>query len=103
MSNWLARSQKRRRELAAGADADLVQTNRKRCRVAFGLIGLAVLLGLLSDKIRAPHWLEDVFVIAAAASAAVGILLAKWAQAEHNFLTKAEPEGPPEIFRNRPD
>src|SRR5690242_1644984 len=42
MSNWFARWQKRRRELAEGADADFPEANRQRSRFAFGLIGLAI-------------------------------------------------------------
>lgn len=103
MSVWIARWQKRRRELAEGADADLMQANRQRSRLAFGLIGLAAILGLLSDKAYLPGMLEKALVIACVISGVVGIVLAKYAQAEHSVLTKPEPEGPPEIFRNRPD
>lgn len=103
MSGWFARWQKRQFELGQGADADLVQANRQRWRIASGLIGLAVLLVLLCDKVQLPAILEKTLAITGGISAAVGIVLAKRAQAEYRFLTKPEPEGPPEIFRNRPD
>jgi heme A synthase len=102
MSGWFARWQERRRELAEGADADLMKVNRQRSRVAFGLMGLALLLGLMSAKVRVPVVLEKALGIASGICGVVGVVLAKWAQAEHNFLTKPEPESLPEIFRNRP-
>jgi hypothetical protein len=102
MPGWRARWQKRRRELAEGADADLMQLNRRRFRVAFGMIGIALVLGLLSAKARMPAMVEGLR-IAAGISGVVGVVLAKWAQAEHDFLTKPEPECPPEIFKNSQD
>lgn len=66
-------------------------------------MGLAVILALLCDKVHLPAILEKALAITCGISAAVGIVLAKRAQAEYRFLTKPEPEGPPEIFRNRPD
>ena len=58
MPGWVERWQKRRRELAEGADADLIQSNRRRFRVAFGLIGLAFVLGLIDAKFHFPAMLE---------------------------------------------
>ena len=98
MAGWLERWQERQIELAEGADADLVQANRRKVRIAFGLIGLAVLLVLTSAKIQLPHKLDLVFRIIAIIFFAVGGVLAKWA-AERSFLTEPEPEGPAEIFR----
>ena len=79
-----------------------MQLNRRRFRVAFGLIGIALVLGLLSAKVRVPAMAESLR-IAAGISGVVGVVLARWALAEHNFLTKPEPESPPEIFKNSPD
>jgi hypothetical protein len=100
MAGWVEGWQRRRLELAEGADADLMQSNRRRYRVAFGLIGLAFVLGLIDAKFRLPHILEIAFRVGAGVSGLVGIALAKWAQHEHAFLTEPDPERPPEIFRN---
>jgi hypothetical protein len=103
MHGWFERWQKRRRELAEGTDADLMQSNRRRFRVAFGLIGLAFVMGLIDAKVRLPATLEIVFRVGAGISGVVGIVLAKWAQQEHTFLTRPDLEGPPEIFKNSSD
>lgn len=97
MAGWFARWQERQRQLDEGADADLMQANRWRYRIAFGLIGVSVVLSLLNTKLRLPQMLITAFRIAAAISVLVGIVMAKWAQAEHAFLTRPEPERPPEI------
>jgi len=99
MPGWVGRWQKRRRELAEGADADLMQSNRRRFIAAFGLIGFAFVMGLIDAEFRLPATLEIVFRVAAGISGVVGIVLAKWAQQEHAFLTRPDPEGPPEIFK----
>jgi hypothetical protein len=103
MTGWVERWQKRRRDLAEGADADLMQSNRRRFRVAFSLIGFAFVTGLIDAKFRLPTTLEILFRVGAGISGVVGIVLAKWAQQEHAFLTRPDTEGPPEIFKNRSD
>lgn len=102
MAGWFQRVAKRRYELAQGTDADLMKSNRRRFKVAFGLIGLAFVLGLSCSKLHLPAKLRTVFGVAAAVSGIIGFVLAKWAQHEHDFLTDPDPEGPPEIFRNKP-
>jgi len=103
MPGWVERWQKRRLEIAEGADADLMQSNRRRFRVAFGLIGLAFVMGLLDAKFLLPATLGIIFRVGAGISVVVGIVLAKWAQHEHTFITRPDLEGPPEIFKNRSD
>lgn len=100
MSGWVERWQKRRLEIAAGADEDLMRSNRRRYKVAFGLIGLAFVLGLIDAKFRLPRALEIALRVGIGVSGLVGIVLAKWAQHEHAFLTEPDPERPPEIFRD---
>jgi hypothetical protein len=99
MSGWLERWQTRQRELAEGADADLQQANRRRFRVAFGLIGLAFVLGLLDARLHLPYDVHIVLRCAATVSGLVGLGMAKWAQHEHAFLSNPEPEHPPTIFK----
>ena len=103
MPGWAERWQKRRRELAEGADADLMQSNRRRFRVGFGLIGLAFVLALMGAKISFPATVEITLRVGAGISGVIGIVLAKWAQQEHTFVSRPDPESPPEIFRNKPD
>jgi hypothetical protein len=103
MTGWFQRLEKRRHELAQGADADLMQSNRRRFKLAFGLIGLAFALGLICSKLHLPATLKVVLVIAGGVAGITGLVLAKWAQHEHDFLTDPDPEGPPEIFRNKSD
>jgi len=102
MAGWFERWQKRRFELAQGADADLVGANRRRSRIAFSMIGIAVLLVVTSTNIHLPRKLDLALRILAIISLLVGVVLAKWASAGRAFLTEPEPEGPPEIFRDRP-
>jgi hypothetical protein len=101
MAGWVERWQRRRLELAEGADADLMRSNRRRYKVAFSLIGLAFVLGLIDAKFSLPHALEIALRVGIGVSGLLGIVLAKWALHEHDFLTEPDPERPPEIFRNK--
>lgn len=103
MAGWLARWEKRRQELAEGVDADLMQANRRKFRVAYSLFGAALAVFLLREKIDLPSILEKGLAVGGAASGCAGLVLMRWAQAERNFLTKPDPEGPPEIFRSKPE
>jgi|ERR1700691_2646490 hypothetical protein len=99
MSRWLERWWNRQHELAEGADAELVQANRQRVRVAFGLIGLALVVGLLDARLNLPHVVHIALRSPAAVSGLVGIVMAKWAQHEDVFLSRPDSEGPPTIFK----
>jgi hypothetical protein len=99
MSGWLERWQRRQRELAEGADADLVQANHRRFRVAFGLIGLASVLGLLDARLHPSYVWHFVLRCAAGVSGLVGIVMANWARQQDVLLSRPEPEGPPTIFK----
>jgi hypothetical protein len=103
MPGWFERLQKRRRELAEEAEADLVQFNRHRFRVACGLIGPSFHTGFIDVKFRLSTALEIALRVGTGVSAIVGIVLAKWAQQEQYFLTRPDPEGPAEIFKKTPD
>jgi hypothetical protein len=99
MSSWLERWRQRRRDLSQGVDADLVRDNRKRYRLAFGLIGFGFLLGLPDAKIQIPSTLHLIVVVMATVSFIAGLLLAAWARNEAAFLSKPDPEEPPRIFK----
>ncbi|MGC2828025.1 MAG: hypothetical protein WB627_02310 [Candidatus Acidiferrum sp.] len=99
MSSWLDRWSRRQRDLTRGVDADLIQDNRNRYRVAFGLVGFGFLLGLLDAKIQFPSRLHLIAVVMAAAAVVGGLLLAAWARQEAAFLSKPDPEEPPTVFK----
>lgn len=87
-------------ELAEGADADLVRTNRRLFRLAFSLIGLALALTAIDAKVRLPKSLDTVLRIVAVCSFVIDFVMGRWARAERAFLNRADPEVPPEIFRS---
>jgi len=99
MSGWWARQQKRQRELAQGVDADLVHANRKRYKLAFGLLGFGLVLTFLNAEARLPEVVRIIVVGAAMAAWIAGIVVAKWARQEQMFLNQPDPEGPPSILK----
>jgi hypothetical protein len=99
MSSWFKRWRQRERDLIRGVDADLVSDNRKRYRLAFGLLGLGFLLSLLDAKVQIPSALRLIVVGMATVSFVAGILLAAWARKEVAFLSKPDPEEPPSMFK----
>ena len=99
MSGWLQRWSQRQRDLTRGVDADLVRDNRKRYKIALGLIGLGLLLAMLGSKVYTPSLLHWVMLDAGGVSAVVGFLMAMWAREESAFLSKPDPEEPPTIFK----
>jgi len=76
-----------------------VQANRRRFRVAFGLIGLASVLGLLDARLHPSYVWHFVLRCAAGVSGLVGIVMANWARQQDVLLSRPEPEGPPTIFK----
>jgi UDP-N-acetylmuramyl pentapeptide phosphotransferase/UDP-N-acetylglucosamine-1-phosphate transferase len=99
MNNWWQRSEQRRRELAQGVDADLVQANRKRFWTSLCLIGIAGIVGVIDSRLNLPRALHLILRCAAVVFGLVGIVMAKWAQHEHEFLTSPDPEKPPTVFK----
>jgi len=95
----LQRWSQRQRDLTRGVDADLVRDNRKRYKVAFGLIGLGLLLAVLGSKVHTPSLVHWVMLDAGGVSTVVGVLMAMWAREESAFLSKPDPEEPPTIFK----
>jgi hypothetical protein len=96
-SSWSERSEKRRRELAEGADADLVRANRNRYRAGFGLIIVAVVLGFLKT-LSSSYTVRMLLIWAAGAFLLIGVVIARWAMLEDTFLNKPDREGPPKLF-----
>jgi hypothetical protein len=99
MSGWLQRWSQRQRDLTRGVDAALIRGNANRCKVAYGLIGLGLLLILLGGKVHTPSPLRWVLLGVASVAVLVDFLMAMWAQQEVAFLSKPDPEEPPTIFK----
>ena len=100
MESWLERWRKRQIELAEGADADVVQSYRRRFKTAFRLLGVAVVLLLAEARIPLFHRLDLVLRTIAIICFLPGIVLVRWAAAERDFLIKPEPEKPPTVFKS---
>ena len=96
---WFERWSRRQDALARGADADLVRDNRKRYRLAFLLLGFAILLSLLVSKVDLGKQLRLVTSVVAAGSGVAGLFLLMWARQEQVWLHKPDPEVPPKIFK----
>jgi hypothetical protein len=99
MNSWFERRRRRRRNLAHGADADLVRDNRRRYRLAFGLLGLGTLLWFFGAEISVLGVLHSIVVALGMVSFVAGLFLAAWAQQVDAFLSKPDPEEPPRIFK----
>ena len=99
MSSRWERQQVRQPELAQGVDADLVRANRKRYKLAFGLLGFGLVLIFLNAEVHLPDVFRIIVVGAAMAAWITGIVMAKWARQEQIFLDRPDPEGPPSILR----
>ena len=99
MSNWLKRFQERQRELARGADADLVQDNRTRYKRGLFLIAFGLLVGFLGSKVHLSGGLQSAAVVLSIASFTIGFVLLRWAYQESIFLNRPDPENRPVSLR----
>jgi hypothetical protein len=98
MSSWWQRWERRQNELAQGVDADLVRDNRRRYRLALGLLGFGFLLNLLMAKMYS-GMLYDVVFAASLLCYIGGFIALRWAAAERAFLSRPDREDPPRILR----
>jgi 4-hydroxybenzoate polyprenyltransferase len=96
--DWFSRYRERQRDLAAGVDADLIASNRKKTKIALVLLGLGLLLlwiaaaeshGTVREILR---WLGGTVL-------SVGFFVAVWDQQERAFLNKPDPKKPPSLFK----
>jgi membrane glycosyltransferase len=101
MIGWIRRWNQRQRDLTQGVDADLVRANRKRYKLALGLLALALLLMLLCAKVQIPSALLWILSAAATVFFLASLFLGLWAQQEDAFLSKPDPEEPPRIFKQK--
>jgi hypothetical protein len=99
MFDLFRRYSQRQRDLAAGADADLVQSNRKKWRSFWWLFGLFLLLEGI-EKVVKPHGLvQEIFRWLIPTSLAFCMLLGLWARVESGFLREPDPKKPPSLFK----
>ena len=98
---WFSRWRERRRELAAGVDADLVEDNRKRWKRVSRLFACGVVLFLIYSKGKLPRPVDQIIFWIGAVCFAAGILLAEWARAEDSFLNTPNRPDPPSIWKFR--
>jgi hypothetical protein len=97
---YLKRWQQRQRELAQGADADLVRENRKRGRFGFGLLAFSFIFAACTSKMQLPHLLRTIIGGSAIASLVVGFVMLQWAKWEKAFLDRPDQEKPPSILKD---
>jgi hypothetical protein len=99
MLDQFRRYRQRQRDLAAGVDADLVQSNRRKWKLTGGLFCLALLL-LGIEKVTKPNGsLKELLVWLSALLFLGGIVLGQWAWQEQAFLHKPDPKKPPSLFK----
>jgi len=96
--NWLERWQRRRYEIARGADADLFADNARRYRWSLGLLAAGALLWWASERFQLAHALRVVTECLAGLLAITALILVRWANEQDRFLRKPGPEGPPSII-----
>ena len=99
MLEWFGRYSQRQRDLAAGVDADLVRSNRRKSTIALLLAGIGFLL-LGVDRFAKFHgliqkivmWLSGLLLFG-------GVFLGYWARQVDAFLSKPDPKKPPSLFK----
>jgi hypothetical protein len=99
MNNWWSRQAQRDRDIAAGADADLVRDNQKRFRLSYVLIGTAAALALINQLLHLVGRIADICFGLSIALMVAGFLSFKWAQAESRFLHRPDPKEPRKLFK----
>jgi hypothetical protein len=98
--SWLRRVLQRRSDLARGVDADLMHANTRRFQFSIALLAFSALFAWSVHKVPFPYPLRLTLSVIAALFFISGVVLWKWALAEHRFLTKPDPEPPPSIFKD---
>jgi GAF domain-containing protein len=86
--DWFNRYRQRQRDLAAGADADLVRSNRRQFKFALWCTGISLLLIGVDGRLHDIP--EDVVGFIAVVLLMAGILVGQLAMRERLFLRAAE-------------
>jgi hypothetical protein len=98
MSNWWSRRENRELELAKGVDADLIQANRKRYKLGFGLIVVALATTGLNAALAFPNALHKILGGFSVLAGLAGLAIVTWARQQEIFLNRPDSEEPPSIL-----
>jgi hypothetical protein len=99
MLEWFGRYLRRQRELAAGVDADLARSNRRKFGLASSLLALASLFLGIDRAVKPRGLIQEVFVWVILVLYLGGTLVVNWAWRERAFLVKPDAKKPPSLFK----
>jgi 4-hydroxybenzoate polyprenyltransferase len=97
--DWFSRYSQRQRDLAAGADADLVQSNRRKWKLTGALFCLASLIVGIEKWATPNGVLKEILMWFSGLLYLGAVFLAQWAWQEQAFLDKPDPKKPPSFFK----
>ncbi|MGC2526841.1 MAG: hypothetical protein WA639_03780 [Candidatus Acidiferrum sp.] len=99
MGDWFRRQAQRSRDLARGADADLVRYNQKRFQLSLYFLVFGLALIAVDWKAHLQGRAHDVVVWIGIACFVAGFVSVRWAAAEDAFLHRPDPKEPPSLFK----
>lgn len=99
MLERFGRYRQRRRDLAAGVDADLVQSNWRKFKLAGLLVALGALLVGIDRFVKFHGLIQEIIAGLYVVFLLGGMFLAIWAEQEDAFLRKPDPKKPPSLFK----
>jgi len=82
-------------------NADLWWDNRRRYRVSAALLAVGILVAFILPKLPQSGIFGKILFVICMSSYFVGMIGARWASAEHSFLSKPEPPEPPQLWKFR--
>ena len=103
MRNWLDRHAEREDELARGVDSTLVQANQRRYRLAWLLIAVSFVLGVLIRAVGLSGGLGWILNLLTFAVFLSGFILLQWAKQEKAHLHESGPRKPPSMMKRMGD
>lgn len=101
MWDWFARWKERQRELQNGVDADLVRENRKRWKHSMVMFVCFFLLIGVQKQVHFPEPWSRIVLALTMIFFIGGLLLARWAGAQDDFLSRPNPKDPPSFWNWR--
>jgi hypothetical protein len=99
MFDWFRRYVQRQRDLAAGADADLIASNWKRSKLGILLFGAGFLLISASGAKQVHGIAKEVLLWVGGVPMLVGFGMLIWSRQERAFLAKPDSKKPPSLFK----
>jgi hypothetical protein len=82
-------------------NADLWRDNRRRYRISSALLAVAILAAFISPKLPRSGIFSKILFAIFMGSYAAGMIGARWASAEHSFLSKPDRPEPPQLWKFR--